>query len=130
MSTRLGIIVAAVALAAGASAQQNRDAPNVSGVWQMNVQGDHVLPIGMELKQDGTNVTGTVLVPAHGSGPRKEVSLAGELAGHALTLSGDMDDAEGTKLEIAATLEKDGRLSGTLSAGAHSVRWTGERLNR
>jgi len=131
MKKRLAIIIAALALATGASAQ-DKNAANVSGVWQMNVQGDHVIPIGMELKQDGTRVTGTISVPAHGAGRRREVSLAGELADHALTLSGAADDASADEatLEIAATLEKDGTMTGTLSVGTHSVRWTAERLNR
>jgi hypothetical protein len=132
MTKRLAIIIAALAFAAGASARQDKNAANVSGVWQMNVQGDHVIPIGMELKQDGTRVTGTILMPAHGAGRRREVSLAGELADHALTLSGAADDASAdeAKLEIAATLEKDGTMTGTLSVGTHSVRWTAERLTR
>jgi len=132
MAKRLGIIVAALAFATGAFAQHGTHAANVSGVWQMNVQGDHVLPIGMELKQDHAKVTGTILMPAHGSGRRREVPLAGELTDSALTLSGAADDtsADAATVEIAATLEKDGTMTGTLSVGTHSVRWTAERLNR
>ena len=129
------IVIAVVGLAVGVGAQHDKKtdaAPKVSGVWQMNVQGDHVIPIGMELKQDGENVTGTILMPTQHIGQRKEISLEGKLVDGTLALSGTAEGAseETAKLEIAATLEKDGTMIGTLSAGKHSARWTAERLGR
>ena len=74
MAKRIGIIIAALALATSAAAQppnKKTDAQNVSGVWQMSVEADHVLPVGMELKQDGENVTGTILMPTEHIGQRR-----------------------------------------------------------
>jgi uncharacterized protein (TIGR03066 family) len=124
-------VIAVVALTLGASAQDKKSDPaTVAGVWQMSVQGDHVIPIGMELKQDGKDVTGIILMPTH-NGQRKEVSLKGEFAAGALELNVVESDAEETaKLAISAKMQKDGTMSGTLSTGQHSVSWTGERLGR
>jgi hypothetical protein len=126
------IVIAVVALSIGVAAQDKKSDPaTVTGVWQMSVQGDHVIPIGMELKQDGKNVTGIILMPTH-NGQRKEVSLKGEFADGALTLTGTAEGAseETARIEVAAKMEKDGTMSGTLSAGKHSAPWTGERLGR
>ena len=125
------IFIAVVALSLGAAAQDTKvDSATVSGVWQMSVQADHVIPIGMELKQDGNSVTGIILMPAH-DGRRKKVSLKGEFADGALELkAGDGEPEETAKIEIAATMQKDGTMSGTLFTGKHSVPWTGERLGR
>ena len=126
------IVIAVAALSLCAAAQDKKSDPaNVAGVWQMSVQGDHVIPIGMELKQDGRNVTGIILMPTH-DGRRKEVSLGGGFADGALKLTGTAEGAseDTAKIEIAAKMQKDGTMSGTLSAGTHSAPWTGERLGR
>jgi hypothetical protein len=125
------IVIAFVALSAGLSAQDRKSNPlTVTGVWQMSVPGDHVIPIGMELKQDGKQVAGIILMPAH-NGQRKEVSLKGQFADGALELSAADSESEDTaKLVISAKMQKDGTMSGTLSGGKHSVPWTGERLGR
>jgi hypothetical protein len=135
MTRSYATVIVVMALAAGVAAQQDKKndaAPTVSGVWQMNVQGDHVIPIGMELKQDGENVTGTILMPTQHIGQRKEISLEGKLVDGTLTLSGTAEGAseETAKLEIAAKLEKDGTMTGTLSVGKHRAPWTAERLGR
>src|SRR5260370_905384 len=76
MTKGLAILFAAAAVTVGVSAQQDKKTDsNVAGVWQMNVQGDHVIQIGMELKQDGTKVTGTILMPTQHVGQRRDVSL-------------------------------------------------------
>jgi len=125
----LAVLVMAVAVAAH---QDKKTESGVAGVWQMNVQGDHVIPIGMELKQDGTKVTGTILMPTQHIGQRKEVSLAGEFVDGTLNVSGTVEGAteDTAKVEVNGTLEKDGTMSGTLSAGKHSASWTAERLGR
>src|SRR3954467_12200491 len=84
------IVLAVVALTVGAAAQQDRksDSSNVSGVWQMNVEAGHVIQIGMELKQDGTTVSGSILMPAQHVGQRTEVALTGEFVDGSLTLTG------------------------------------------
>jgi hypothetical protein len=74
MTRSSATVIVAMTLAVGVAAQQdkrNDAAPNVSGVWHTNVQGDHVIPIGMELKQDGEKVTGTILMPTQHIGQRK-----------------------------------------------------------
>ena len=128
------IVFAIVALTIGAAAQQDSksDPADVSGVWQMNVEAGHVLQIGMELKQDGTKVTGTILMPTQHAGQRKEVPLTGEFADGALKLGGTAEGGseDTAKIEIAAKMQKDGTTSGTLSAGTHSAPWSGERLGR
>jgi hypothetical protein len=131
MSRMHAIVIAVVALSLGVAAQDRKSDPaTVSGVWQMSVQGDHVIPIGMELKQDGKSVTGIILMPAH-NGQRKKVSLTGEFADGSLELNAAESDSEETaKLEIAAKMQQDGTMSGTLLTGKHSVPWTGERLGR
>jgi len=127
-------IVAVVASSAGAAAQQDSksDAATVSGVWQMNVEAGHVLQIGMELKQDGTKVTGTILMPTQHAGQRQEVPLTGEFADGALKLGGTAEGGseDTARIEIAAKMQKDGTMSGTLAAGTHSAPWSGERLSR
>ena len=133
MAKRIGIIIAALALATSAAAQppnKKTDAQNVSGVWQMSVEADHVLPVGMELKQDGENVTGTILMPTAHIGQRREIALEGHFADGALKLSGTAEGAseDSAKIDITGTLAKDGTMSGTLSAGKHRAHWTAERL--
>jgi hypothetical protein len=120
-----------VGLTLGVAAQDKTDPTTVSGVWQMSVQADHVIAIGMELKQDGKIVTGIIPMPTH-NGRRKEVSLKGEFADGALILTGTAEGAseDTAKIEVAAKMQKDGAMSGTLSAGKRSAPWTGERLGR
>jgi len=133
MKQLIAVVVVMVAFGFGVAAQDNRSDPaTVSGVWQMNVEAGHVLQIGMELKQDGTTVTGTILMPTQHAGQRREVSLKGEFADGALKLSGTTDGAseDTATVAIEAKMQKDGTLSGTLSAGSHSAPWTGARLGR
>jgi len=86
----------------------------------------------MELKQDGEKLSGTILMPTRNFGQRREVPLTGTLVDDALTLSGEAEDAsdDTAKVSISGTLEKDGTMKGTLSAGSHQATWTGQRLGR
>src|SRR5205085_12180436 len=52
------LIIAAVAALAVADPP-----PNVTGTWQMGLQGGHVVPVALVLKQDGKVVTGTIALP-------------------------------------------------------------------
>jgi hypothetical protein len=128
----VAVVMVGLTLALAAQQDTKSDPATVSGVWQMNIQGDHVFQIGMELKQDGTKVTGTILMPTQNVGQRKEVSLTGEFADGALTLTGTAKGGsqDTAKIEVAAKMQKDGTMSGTLSAGTHSAPWSGERLGR
>jgi len=133
MQRTCATVVLAIALAAGAAAQQDKKTDaNVAGVWQMNVHGDHVIQIGMELKQEGERITGTILMPTQHIGQRTEVSLTGTFVDGTLKVSGTVEGAteDTAKVEVNGTLEKDGTMNGTLSAGKHAASWTGERLGR
>ena len=129
MTTRFATLITIVALAAGLSAQH--DDKTVAGAWNMSLQGDHVIPVGLELKQDGTKVTGTILMPTQNVGQRVEVSLSGEFADGALKVSGAVEHAkEPTTIEITAKMADDGTLEGKLSMPQHSLPFTAERLKQ
>jgi len=118
----LAAILATVA-AAGA------ETPTVTGTWNMGLQGDHVIPVALVLKQDATKVTGTLAMPTQRTGERVDVDMAGEIVGAAFTISGTVPGAaEPTTISIAATLNDDGSLEGTLSLRDHKLAFTAERL--
>ena len=103
----LGIVLCSAAL----SAQHDTKAaaPNVSGTWNMGLQGDHVIPTPLVLKQDGRKLTGTIQLPTQRIGERKEVALEGEFVDNAFSIAGTVEGAaEPTTIEIAGTLNDDG----------------------
>lgn len=104
----------------------------ITGTWNMGLQGGHVIPVALVLKQDGTAVTGTIALPTQHVGERKEVELKGEFVDRALKISGAVDGAaEPTTIEVEGTLQDDGSMEGTLAMIAketHRVPWTAERL--
>lgn len=103
---------------------------DVTGVWNMSLQFDHVVPVGMELTQDGGKVTGKILLPTQ-KGDRREVGVTGDLVDGKLTLAGIAEEnANSGDLRMEATLDEDGTLSGTISMTdhAHPMKWTAERL--
>jgi hypothetical protein len=108
------------------------DAPNLTGTWNMGLQGGHVVPVALVLKQDGRRVTGTITLPTQHVGERTDVELTGEFDAGALKLSGAVDNAaEATTIEIEGRLQDDGTLEGTVAMIAketHRVPWTAERL--
>ncbi len=117
-----------VALAMTAALAGGKD---VTGVWNMSLQFDHVVPVGMELAQDGSKVTGKILLPTQ-KGDRYEVALSGSFVDGTLKLSGVSEEKSNSgELRLEATLDEDGMLSGTISmaAGGHGgMKWTAERL--
>ena len=118
-------LIAAMAIVAALAAPKD-----VTGTWNLGVQGDHVIPVGMELKQDGTKVTGLILLPTQ-KGDRREISLAGEFVDGALKLTGVAEkDSNAGDLRLEATMDEDGVLSGTISMSDHArgMKWTAERL--
>jgi len=125
MSKMLMAAVLALTLADSAS--------NITGTWNMGVQGGHVVPVALVLKQDGKTVTGTIAMPTQHVGERLDIALTGALDGAALTLSGKADEAaEPTTIEIAGKLLEDGTMEGTVEVvmgnGTHRANWTAERL--
>lgn len=115
---------AAIALALFAATEP----ATVTGTWNMGLQGDHVVPVALVLKQDGANVTGTIALPTQ-RGDRVEVKLSGKFADGALTLSGDVEHAvEPTTIRIAGKLTQEGTLEGKATMPHGEVPFTAERL--
>ena len=121
----IGIAALAVNLAAAA------ETPNITGTWNMGVDGGHVIPVALVLKQDGQKLTGTIALPTSQNGDhRVEVALTGALVDRAFTLSGTVEHAkEPTTLDISGKLLDDGSIEGTFSMADHGkMPWTAERL--
>jgi hypothetical protein len=129
MTKTIAACIVVLALVTGLSAQDQKAAgPNITGTWNMGLQGQHVVPVALTLEQKGRTVTGVILMPTR-AGETKDVALAGELVEAALTLSGTVEGAaEPTTIEIAGTLNDDGSMEGTLKGPHGKVPWTAERL--
>src|SRR5262245_65691335 len=84
----IGIVALATNLAVAA------DPPNITGTWNMGLEGDHVIPVALVLKQDGQKLTGTIALPTQNAGDRVEVKLSGEFADGAFKLSGTVERAK------------------------------------
>src|SRR5262245_34052659 len=101
----------------------------VTGTWNMGLQGDHVVPVALVLKQNGTTVTGTIALPMQRNGERVEVSLSGEFTNSALTLSGTFEhSAQPATIRIVGKLTEDGTLEGRATTPHGDVPFTAERL--
>src|SRR5262245_2370913 len=123
-------IVAAAVLAFAFAAA---DPKTITGTWNMGIQGDHVIPTALVLKQDDKKLTGTIALPTQNVGQRVEVELSGEIADGAFRLAGTVEHAtEPTTLTITGSLKDDGSLEGTLAmrnhGRDHNLPWTAERL--
>ena len=99
----------------------------------MGLQGDHVIPTALVLKQDKTKLTGTIALPTQNAGQRIEVELSGEITEGAFKISGAVENAtEPTTIAISGSLKDDGSLEGTLAMKSHgrdhNLPWTAERL--
>lgn len=121
-------VAASLAIALAAA-----DAPTVTGTWNMGLQGDHVIPTALVLKQEDTKLTGTIALPTQNAGRRVEVELSGEIADGVFKLAGTVDNAkEPTSLTITGALKGDGSLEGRLVMNSHGrnhdLSWTAERL--
>ena len=107
------------------------DPATVTGTWQMGLQGDHVVPVALVLKQEGSRVTGSILMPSS-NGDRREIELVGDFVDGKLSLASTMEvtmhthesDSK-TTLKLAGKLEDDGSMSGTFM---DRMPWTAERL--
>jgi len=75
-------VLAAAVFAAPASAQTAAKAESLTGVWNMSLIGDHVIPVAFVLEQSGTALKGTFTLMG------KDFPLAGEFVGGTLTLKG------------------------------------------
>ena len=120
--------IAALVLALGLTA--SAETPSLTGAWNMGLQGDHVIPTPLVLKQDGTSLTGTIGLPTQDIGHRVEVKLAGEIANGAFLLSGEVENAkEPTTIKIDGKVTEEGSLEGHINVAGHmNMPWTAERL--
>ena len=135
MAKSVTTMIAVLALAAGLSAQHAKtDTPSLTGTWQMGLQGGHVIPVALVLKQDGEALTGTISMPTQRIGQTVDVALKGELSGGAFTLSGTVEGAKDpTTIEISGALNDEGMLEGRVvmsgASGPHGdMPYTAERL--
>jgi hypothetical protein len=127
--------IAVIALAAGLVAQHGKaEAASLTGTWNMGLQGGHVIPVALVLKQDGEAITGVVSMPTQKIGQTVDVALKGTIAKGAFTVKGDVENAkEPATIEIAGTMNDDGMLEGTVTMGGQgdshrSMPYTAERL--
>jgi hypothetical protein len=107
-------------------------APILTGTWNMGLQGGHVVPVALVLKQEGKTLTGTISMPTRHVGERTDIELTGQFESGVLKLSGAVDGAaEPTTIDVEGRLQDDGSLAGTLAMIAKDTRrieWTAERL--
>ena len=121
----IGIAALGVSLAAAT------ESPNITGTWNMGLEGGHVIPVALVLKQDGQKLTGSIALPtSQNTDHRVEVPLSGKLVDRAFTLSGTVEHGkEPTTLDISGKLMDDGTMEGTFTMADHGkMPWTAERL--
>jgi len=135
MSRTMTTMIAVLALAAGLSAQHGKtEAPSLTGTWNMRLEGGHVIPVALVLKQDGETLTGTISMPTQRAGNTVDVALKGGIASGAFTLTGTVEGAKDpTTIEIKGKLNDEGMLEGrvvmTGAQGPHGdMPYTAERL--
>jgi hypothetical protein len=128
MTKSVTTTIAVIALVAGLSAQKKTDT-SLTGTWNMGLQGGHVIPVALVLKQEGTTLSGTVALPTQHIGQTVDVPLTGEIANGAFTLSGTVEGAkEPATIEIKGKLTDEGTLDGTVAMQGHDMPYTAERL--
>jgi hypothetical protein len=128
-------MVVVMALAAGLAAQHGKaESASLTGTWNMGLQGGHVIPVALVLKQDGETLTGVVSMPTQKIGQTIDVALKGTIAKGAFSVKGDVENAkEPTTIEIAGKLTDEGMLEGTVTMGGQgdshrNMPYTAERL--
>jgi hypothetical protein len=135
MTKSVTTMIAVLALAAGLAAQHGKtEAPSLTGTWNMGLEGGHVIPVALVLKQEGATLTGTISMPTQRIGTTVDVALKGEIADAAFTLSGSVEGAKDpTTIEIKGKLNDEGMLEGRVvmsgAQGPHGdMPYTAERL--
>jgi hypothetical protein len=148
----LGCVVNFPSLAA---AQAQAKPASLTGTWNMSLIGDHVIPVGLVLEQNGTALKGTFIMMG------KDFPVVGEVTGHTFTLTGKGpafgrpggDHAAGAAaparpaaagpqgarptgltadMTINGTADAEGALAGEMltkmEARTGTIKWTAERL--
>jgi hypothetical protein len=107
--------------------------PDLTGTWTLGVEGDHVIPMAMVMKQEGGKITGTIAMPTNQHGDRRDIAFEGEVSATGFSFA----TKEGKPLlEFTGKVNDDGSLDGsvTLTGGSdhgaadHKMHWTAERL--
>ena len=101
------MVVSVLAIVLGLSVVSAYAQQSVTGAWEVSIQG---LSMPMVLSQDGQRVSGTLDSP-HGT-----IQVKGDFSKGKLTLAGVMTESHSADISIAATLNSDGTLSGTMTA--------------
>jgi hypothetical protein len=99
-------------------------AASIAGKWTMSLETQNgTMTPGLELKQDGKKVSGTL------SSPQGDVPLAGEYAEGKLTFNVSFQ-GNGGQMDLAfvASLKPDGTLAGTMNFGQGELSWTAARV--
>ncbi len=113
--TRRALAALALTLFTSALAAQS---PSVAGKWDLVVKSPHGdIAMGLDLKQGGETVTGTLL-----NFRGQDLPVKGEYAGGELALA-TPDDG----IALSAKFKSDGSLAGYLSTGMGDLTWTGTR---
>ena len=100
----------------------------------MGLQGGHVIPVALVLKQDGEALTGTISMPTQRIGRPSTSRSRATIADGAFTLSGTVEGAKDpTTIEIKGKLNDEGMLEGRVvmsgTSGPHGdMPYTAERL--
>ncbi len=104
-------------------------APDLTGTWTLGVEGDHVIPMAMVMKQDGNKISGTIAMPINQQGDRRDIPFEGELTADGFTFV-SMEGAP--RFEFKGKLNDDGALGGMVTVSGsgheHAMKWTAERL--
>ncbi len=111
---------------------QHQQAPqetNLTGDWSLSLVGDHVMRSGLTLEQQGTRLTGTMLLMG------KEAPVEGEFVEGAfsITAKAEMHDAHCNKsglMTFVGKLQDDGTLAGEIAMGRSKMQWTAERMRK
>ena len=127
----LATAIAIVAMSASVPAQEKKaeDKSTVTGTWDVNLMSHQ---LGLVLEQQGTKVTGTLMVMG------KDVDVEGEFADGKLRLVGKgaafarHDDPNGkpTPITLTGVMNDDGTLEGEAPGPQGVAKWTAERLKK
>ena len=117
------------ALGAHAAPSQSADTTTVAGTWNVSIIGDHVVPVALVLQQDGSTVTGTLML--HG----RDIPVEGEYRDRSLRVTAAAEGADGVAhgfgaLTITGTMKDDGTLSGEVDGSRGRIPMTAERLKK
>jgi hypothetical protein len=122
LTLTLAIVLAGPALHAQSPAPS---APGVSGSWKVSLHGQHIIPVGMELKQDGLKISGTLMLW------NGDVALEGELVDGTMKVSGRLEPTDGTPAGdriVTATILANGTLEGSFAGDHGQIKLTAERF--